>query len=37
MGDIKRVIFVDVAVGICAEAVEDVRLERVGGFHDKSV
>ena len=35
--DVERVVEVDVAVGVGLEGVEDVRLERVAGFHDEGV
>lgn len=37
MGDVERVVGVDVAVGGLAQVVEDVGLEGVGGLHYEGV
>lgn len=37
MRDVERVVLVDVAISSRTKIVEDVRLERVSGFHDESV
>ena len=37
MGNIERVVFVDVAVRVCCKVVENVGLEGIGGLHDKGI
>jgi hypothetical protein len=37
MGNVERVVNIDVAVGDLGEVVEDVRLEGVGGLHYESI
>ena len=37
MCNVQRVIDINVSVGICCQGVEDMRLERVGRFHDEGV
>lgn len=37
MGDVERVVLVDVSVGVGGEVVKDVGLKRIRGFHDESV
>jgi hypothetical protein len=37
VGDVERVVGVDVAVGVEGEVVEDVGLEGVVGLHDEGV
>ena len=37
MGDVERVVVVNVAVGVFVEVFEDVIFERVGVFHDVGV
>ena len=37
VGDVERVVEVDVAVGVGAEAVENMGLQGVAGFHDEGI
>lgn len=37
MGDVERVVVVDISVGVGCEIVEDVGLEGVGRLHNKRI
>lgn len=37
MCNVEGIVLVDIAVGVFGEAVEDMRLKRVGGFHYEGV
>lgn len=37
MGNVERVVYVDVAIGVANDVVENVALEGVGGFHNEGV
>ena len=37
MGDVERVVGVDIAVGDAGQSIEDVRLKRIGRLHDEGM